>query len=63
MKSYCFRLAIAVSVMVSMASAQGSSPASHSPCQIRPVVFDGWQAQEVTNDWLRLTFVPQLGGR
>jgi hypothetical protein len=63
MKSYRLKVALALSAMVSMASAQGSSPASHSPCQIRPVVFDGWQAQEVTNDWLRLTFVPQLGGR
>jgi hypothetical protein len=63
MKLYCFKLGFALGVMVSMASAQSATAASHSPCQIRPVVFDGWQAQEVTNDWLRLTFVPQLGGR
>jgi hypothetical protein len=63
MKSFHLKVALALSAMLSMASAQGSSPASHSPCQIRPTVFDGWQAQEVTNDWLRLTFVPQLGGR
>jgi hypothetical protein len=63
MKSIHLKVALAFSAMLSMASAQVSSPASHSPCQIRPTVFDGWQAQEVTNDWLRLTFVPQLGGR
>jgi hypothetical protein len=63
MKVCCLNVALAVCAVVSMASAQGSSPDVHSPCQIRPVVFDGWQAQEVTNDWLRLTFVPQLGGR
>jgi hypothetical protein len=63
MKSYRLKVALALSVMVSVASAQSSTPASHSPCQIHSVVFDGWQAQEVTNDWLRLTFVPQLGGR
>jgi hypothetical protein len=32
-------------------------------CAIRPTVFDGWQAQEMANDWVTLTFVPQLGGR
>jgi hypothetical protein len=39
--------------------------ASHppSPCTIRSVEFDGWHAEEVANDWVRLTFVPQLGGR
>jgi len=34
-----------------------------SPCRVKPVVFEGWQAQQVTNDWVQLTFVPQLGGR
>jgi len=32
-------------------------------CEVHPVVFEGWQAQRVSNEWLELTFVPQLGGR
>jgi hypothetical protein len=32
-------------------------------CEIHPVAFEGWQAQQVSNDWVQLTFVPQLGGR
>jgi hypothetical protein len=32
-------------------------------CEVHPVVFEGWQAQQVSNEWLQLTFVPQLGGR
>jgi hypothetical protein len=63
MKSCGLKVVLALSAMASIASAQSSISAPPSPCQIRPVVFDGWQAQEVTNDWLRLTFVPQLGGR
>jgi hypothetical protein len=63
MKSYRFKLGLALGAMVSMVSAQSSTSAPPSPCQIRPVVFDGWQAQEISNDWLRLTVVPQLGGR
>jgi hypothetical protein len=46
-----------------MALAASQAAAEPSPCQIHPVVFEGWQAQQVTNDWLQLTFVPQLGGR
>ena len=26
-------------------------------------MFEGWKAQELSNDWVRLTFVPQIGGR
>jgi hypothetical protein len=37
--------------------------ASHSPCRTQPTVFEGWKAEELFNDWVRLTFVPQLGGR
>ena len=32
-------------------------------CEVHPVAFEGWQAQQVANDWVQLTFVPQLGGR
>ena len=32
-------------------------------CEVHPVAFEGWQAQQVSNDWVQLTFVPQLGGR
>jgi hypothetical protein len=36
---------------------------SNAPCQVEATMFDGWQAQQVTNHWLKLIFVPQLGGR
>ena len=56
----CF---LAFALVVSSASAQQSTPTPSSSCQIHAVVFDGWQAQEVANEWVKLTFVPQLGGR
>ena len=37
--------------------------ASHSPCRIRATTFEGWKAEELVNDWVNLTIVPQLGGR
>ncbi len=40
-----------------------SSLANAAPCKVQPVQFEGWQAQQMSNDWLQLTFVPQLGGR
>ena len=36
---------------------------THKPCAVKPVEFDGWQAQQLSNDYVTLTFVPQLGGR
>jgi hypothetical protein len=32
-------------------------------CTVHPVAYEGWQAQQLANDWVQLTFVPQLGGR
>jgi uncharacterized protein DUF4380 len=40
-----------------------SSVAVHSPCRVQSTTFEGWKAEEVSNDWVRLTIVPQLGGR
>jgi hypothetical protein len=56
----CF---LAFGLEVSSASAQQSPLTPPPSCQIHAVVFDGWQAQEVANEWVKLTFVPQLGGR
>src|ERR1700722_1210310 len=54
---------LAFALLVTSASAQQPAPTPSSSCQISAVVFDGWQAQEVANKWVKLTFVPQLGGR
>jgi hypothetical protein len=36
---------------------------AHPPCRMQTAMFEGWKAEEVSNDWVRLTVVPQLGGR
>lgn len=56
----CF---LVLALVVFSASAQQSPTIPSRSCQIHAVVFDGWQAQEVTNEWVKLTIVPQLGGR
>jgi hypothetical protein len=38
------------------------SPAPAS-CKIQPTSFEGWKAQQISNQWVTLTIVPQLGGR
>ena len=53
----------AASCLLALAVAASSARAEPSPCRVQPVVFEGWQAQQVANDWVQLTFVPQLGGR
>ena len=32
-------------------------------CRVEPVNYKGWQAQQVSNAWIKLIFVPQNGGR
>ena len=44
-------------------SSTGSSAVAHSPCRVQSTTFEGWKAEEISNDWVRLTIVPQLGGR
>jgi hypothetical protein len=48
---------------LTVATAASAATAEPSPCQIHSTVYEGWQAQQVSNDWVQLTFVPQLGGR
>ncbi len=57
-------LATAVLVAISLLARPGfAQETSHRTCQIRSTTFEGWAAEEISNDWLRLTIVKQLGGR
>ena len=50
---------------VSMA-AQSTSPTNQpgsARCRVNPVDYKGWQAQQLSNEWVQLIFVPQNGGR
>jgi hypothetical protein len=51
MRTFAFSCWLLLAVPLSMA------------CEVHPVAFEGWQAQQVSNDWVQLTFVPQVGGR
>ncbi len=45
------------------ASSKAFDRATANECRIGATTFDGWQAQEITNRWLKLIVVPRLGGR
>jgi hypothetical protein len=40
-----------------------ATQSSHRPCQTRTTTFEGWTAEELSNEWVQLTIVKQLGGR
>ncbi len=42
---------------------QSSAALTAAGCSVRAASFQGWDAQVVTNRWVRLTFIPKLGGR
>ena len=56
-------LAILCLLGTGMAVAASTANAAPSPCQVHSTVYEGWQAQQVSNDWVQLTFIPQVGGR
>jgi len=63
MKQFAAIWLLAVIIFSSPSLAQQSASRHPSQCTIRSVEFEGWHGEEVANDWVRLTFVPQLGGR
>jgi hypothetical protein len=46
----------------SIAAAQ-TRPQPHPSCEIHATTFQGWAAEQMSNEWLQLMIVPQLGGR
>ena len=63
-RSPCLRIGILLIAGCFALSNPGSAvSASHSPCRMQSTTFEGWKAQELSNDWVRLTFVLQIGGR
>jgi hypothetical protein len=51
---------ISVSLLARLGFAQD---VSHRTCNIKSTTFEGWDAEEISNEWVQLTIVKQLGGR
>jgi hypothetical protein len=43
--------------------AQQKPEVAAAACQVEEIKYMGWQAQQVSNPWVKLIFVPQNGGR
>jgi len=53
-------------VLATTVAAQAQAPAkpqSAATCRIETVNYKGWNAQQLSNRWVQLVFVPQNGGR
>src|ERR1700686_1398168 len=57
-----FFVAVASALLGAQAAAQSSS-AKNAGCQVQPVDYKGWHAQQLSNRWLQLVVLPQNGGR
>src|SRR5215471_21606904 len=50
--------------LTASARSQGQrSPVPAPECRVQAVDYEGWQAQQISNRWVRLIIVPQIGGR
>lgn len=63
--NWCIRRFVVMSVLCleTFAAAPTVKAELHRPCEIRSTVFEGWAAEQMSNEWLQLMIVPQLGGR
>jgi hypothetical protein len=56
-------LVVALLAGVGTSAVRGQTPSPSAHCQVKAVDFHGWKAQEMSNRWVKLAIVPQLGGR
>jgi len=58
-------LPLIIFILVPGSEAQSNQIAAttHEPCKIQSTTYEGWPAQQLSNQWLKLIIVPQLGGR
>lgn len=66
-KMLCFFAAFTTLTLVALlrrpAQAQEKSESATPSCRFEHVNYKGWQAEQVSNPWVKLIFVPQNGGR
>jgi hypothetical protein len=65
LRTSCLRIGVLAlaGTCFTFSSPSWASSASHAPCRAQSATFEGWKGEELINDWVRLTVVPQLGGR
>ena len=62
-KSFFFWSLMAARVDSGTDIRQKPEAAQPAACRVEPINYQGWQAQQVSNQWIQLIFVPQNGGR
>jgi hypothetical protein len=56
-------MALVLGFVAVQANAQSASKEGPQGCTVRATTFHEWPAQEMSNQWVQLIFVPELGGR
>lgn len=60
----CARLVLIAIVLAVAAESQSQpQPRATAGCSVAAVDYQGWHAQQISNQWLQLVLVPQNGGR
>ena len=56
-------LLVLVQFQLTTASSQSQPNSKPGNCRVESVDYKGWDAQQLSNDWVKLIVVPQNGGR
>lgn len=65
LRDFCigFLAAIVVAMWLCSAAFGQSNPRASADCRVEAVDYKGWQAQQLSNRWMKAIVVPQNGGR
>ncbi|HKU24010.1 MAG TPA: hypothetical protein VJQ54_00995 [Candidatus Sulfotelmatobacter sp.] len=56
-------LLVVICLLSVLAEGQSKPSSSSATCRVDAVEYKGWHAQQMSNQWVQLTFIPQNGGR
>lgn len=51
------------SILLTLEGSLEVARASNALCEVESRVYEGWKAEQISNQWVQLIIVPQLGGR
>src|SRR5277367_6331991 len=63
MRRTVLTVSLTVLAVTHAGAADQPKPPAAPDCRVEPVIYKGWQAQQISNRWVQLVIVPQNGGR
>lgn len=63
MPKWLYSMDAALLLTTLLSNAPSMAQGAARSCHTSATTFEGWKAEELSNEWIRVVIVPQLGGR